>query len=144
VETVRGSGHPRGMLLVTRMPALQANRRGNQWHPRVEISVENRAPCAPAAVESGRGGVGPAAAAAVLGNAAAEAVAVVTGGGVLMVPAAGVGVGGAGVVGFVVAPPPLLYSQCWKELADMLAGAVNSGATANPGATSIEIINRIS
>jgi hypothetical protein len=32
--TVRGSGHPREMPLVTRMQELQAEqRRGNQWHP---------------------------------------------------------------------------------------------------------------
>jgi hypothetical protein len=37
VVTVRGSGHPRGMLLVTRMQELQAEeqRRETQWHPRV-------------------------------------------------------------------------------------------------------------
>ena len=36
-ELVRGSEHPRGMPLVTRMEELEAEeqRRGNQWHPRV-------------------------------------------------------------------------------------------------------------
>jgi len=32
-EPVRGSELPRGMALVTRMAALQANMRGIQWHP---------------------------------------------------------------------------------------------------------------
>jgi hypothetical protein len=36
VRTVRGNGHPRGMSLVTRMAALQAEqRRETQWHSRV-------------------------------------------------------------------------------------------------------------
>jgi hypothetical protein len=38
------SEHPRGMPLVTRMQELQASRCGNQWHPRVSIPVEKRAP----------------------------------------------------------------------------------------------------
>jgi hypothetical protein len=33
------------MPLVTRLAALEASRRGNQWHPRAYIPVENRAPC---------------------------------------------------------------------------------------------------
>jgi hypothetical protein len=41
VVRVRGRGHPRGMPLVTRMQELQASRRGNTWHRRVQISVEN-------------------------------------------------------------------------------------------------------
>jgi hypothetical protein len=32
------------MQLITRMQELQANRLGNQWHPRVQIPVEKRAP----------------------------------------------------------------------------------------------------
>jgi hypothetical protein len=32
------------MMLVTRMTALEANRRGNQWHPRVQSSVRKQAP----------------------------------------------------------------------------------------------------
>jgi hypothetical protein len=45
-QPVRGSDHPRGMPLVTRMAALKAEqRRETQWHPRVQICVQNRAPC---------------------------------------------------------------------------------------------------
>jgi hypothetical protein len=43
-QPVRGSGHPRGLPLVTRMAALQANMRGIQWHPRVQNHVKKRAP----------------------------------------------------------------------------------------------------
>jgi hypothetical protein len=43
--TVRGSGHPRGMPLDTRMVARrQEQRRDTQWHPRVQHPVEQRAP----------------------------------------------------------------------------------------------------
>jgi hypothetical protein len=34
-KSVRGSGLPRGLALVTRMQELKANMRGIQWHPRV-------------------------------------------------------------------------------------------------------------
>jgi hypothetical protein len=44
VGTARGSGHPRGMPLVRRMQEIQASKRWNQWHPRVQDSVEKRAP----------------------------------------------------------------------------------------------------
>jgi hypothetical protein len=44
-QLVRGSGHPRGMSLVTRMAAFQAEqRREAQWHPQVKIPVGKRAP----------------------------------------------------------------------------------------------------
>jgi hypothetical protein len=45
VATVRGSDHPRGMPLVTRMQELQSRMHGNKWHPRVYIYAEKRAPC---------------------------------------------------------------------------------------------------
>jgi hypothetical protein len=44
VATGKRSEHPRGMPLVTRMHELQASTCGNQWHPRVQISVEKCAP----------------------------------------------------------------------------------------------------
>jgi hypothetical protein len=47
VPTGKRSGHPRGMALVTRMAALQAEqRRETQWHPRMQTSIEKRAPYA--------------------------------------------------------------------------------------------------
>jgi hypothetical protein len=44
VETLSSSGHPRGMPLVAHMAALQASKRVNHWHHRVQDSIEKRTP----------------------------------------------------------------------------------------------------
>jgi hypothetical protein len=41
--TGKRGGRPRRMSFITRMQELQVSRRGNKWHPRVQIHVGKRA-----------------------------------------------------------------------------------------------------
>jgi hypothetical protein len=43
-DNSKSSGRPGEMPLITRMPALQANMRGIQWHPRMQNTALKRAP----------------------------------------------------------------------------------------------------